>query len=126
MEIMKFLHQNVPVDLDGKTFPILCHGDQLSVERMVEAKMSMAFSEDEAVRLTGLVPRPQGFHKRCIVLQDSMNMFFRDSTVGDRGSLFHVKNKFAFRTGRKKISECINSVVYFFNFVTEGCVCMIV
>lgn len=126
LEIMKFLHQYVPVAPDGKTFPILCHGDQLSVERMVEAKLSMAFGEDEAARLTGLVPRPQGFHKRCIILQDSMNMLFRGSTVGDRGSLFHVKNKFAFRTVKKKISDCINSVVDFFNFVTEGSVCMIV
>lgn len=55
-----------------------------------------------------------------------MNMLFRGSTVGDRGSLFHVKNKFAFRTVKKKISDCINSDADFFNFVTEGCVCMIV
>lgn len=55
-----------------------------------------------------------------------MTMLFRGSTVGDRGSLFHVKNKFAFKTVKKKISDCINSVVDFFNFVTEGCVCMIV
>lgn len=55
-----------------------------------------------------------------------MNMLFRGSTVGDRGSLFHVKNKFAYQTVKKKISDCINSVVDFFNFVTEGCVCMIV
>lgn len=53
-------------------------------------------------------------------------MLFRGSTVGDRGSLFHVKNKFAFRTVKKKIYDCINSVVDFFNFVTEGSVCMIV
>lgn len=42
-----------------------------------------------------------------------MNMLFRGSTVGDRGSLFHVKNKFAFQTVKKKISDCINSVVEF-------------
>lgn len=43
-----------------------------------------------------------------------MNMLFRGSTVGDRGSLFHVKNKFAFKTVKKKISDCIISVVDFF------------
>lgn len=47
LEIMKFLHQYVSVAPDGKRFPILCHGDQLSVERMVEAKLSVAFSEDK-------------------------------------------------------------------------------
>lgn len=93
---------------------------------MVEAKLSMAFSEDETDQLTGLIPRPQGFHKRCIILQDSMNMLFSGSTVGDKGSLFHIKNRFGFRTVKKKISDCVNSVVDFFNFVTEGSVCMIV
>lgn len=93
---------------------------------MVEAKLSMAFSEDETDQLTGLIPRPQGFHKRCIILQDSMNMLFSGSTVGDKGSLFHIKNRFGFRTVKKKISDRVNSVVDFFNFVTEGSVCMIV
>lgn len=93
---------------------------------MVEAKLSMAFSEDETDQLTGLIPRPQGFHKRCIILQDSMNMLFSGSTVGDKGSLFHIKNRFGFRTVKKKISDCVNSVVDFFNFVTEGSACMIV
>lgn len=69
---------------------------------MVEAKLSMAFSEDETDPLTGLIPRPQGFHKRCIILQDSMNMLFSGSTVGDKGSLFHIKNRFGFRTVKKK------------------------
>lgn len=79
----------------------MCHGDQLSVERMVEAKLSMAFSEDPDDQLTGLIPRPQGFHKRCIILQDSMNLLFDGRSVGDKGSLCHIKNKFGFRTDDK-------------------------
>lgn len=62
------LDKYVPVSQEGRPYPILCHGDQLSVERMIDAKLSMAFSEDEADQLRGLIPRPQGFHKRCIVL----------------------------------------------------------
>lgn len=68
---------------------------------MVEAKLSMAFSEDPDDQLTGLIPRPQGFHKRCIILQDSMNLLFDGRSVGDKGSLCHIKNKFGFRTDDK-------------------------
>lgn len=68
LEILKYLHKYVPIGQNGHPYPILCHGDQLSVERMVEAKLSMAFSEDETDQLTGLIPRPQGFHKRWIIL----------------------------------------------------------
>ena len=103
---MKYLDKYVPVSQEGRPYPILCHGDQLSVERMIDAKLSMAFSEDEADQLRGLIPRPQGFHKRCIVLQDSMNRLFSESTVGDKGSLFHIKNKFGFRPVKKKIRLC--------------------
>nr|XP_022336247.1 uncharacterized protein LOC111132716 [Crassostrea virginica] len=103
LEIMKYLDKYVPVSQEGRPYPILCHGDQLSVERMIDAKLSMAFSEDEVDQLRGLIPRPQGFHKRCIVLQDSMNRLFSGSTVGDKGSLFHIKNKFGFRPVKKKI-----------------------
>lgn len=126
LEILKTLHQYVPQGHDGHPYPIVCHGDQLSVERMVEAKLSMAFSEDPDDQLTGLIPRPQGFHKRCIILQDSMNLLFDGRSVGDKGSLCHIKNKFGFRTVKKKISDCVNSVVDFFDFVTEASVCMIV
>lgn len=85
------------------------------MERMVDAKLSMAFSENEVDQLKGLIPRPQGFHKRCIVLQDSMNSLFSGNTVGDKGSLFHIKNKFGFRSVKKKTSDCINSCVDFFS-----------
>ena len=123
---MKYLDKYVQVSQEGRPYPILCHGDQLSKERMIDAKLFMAFSEDEADQLRGLIPRPQGFHKRCIVLQDSMNRLFSGSTVGDKGSLFHIKNKFGFRPVKKKISDCVNSVVDLFNFVTEASICLIV
>nr|XP_022295009.1 uncharacterized protein LOC111105128 [Crassostrea virginica] len=67
---MKYLHKYVPTGQNDDPYPILIHGDQLSVERMIEAKLSMAFSEDQADQLTGLVPRPQGFHKRYSLPED--------------------------------------------------------
>ncbi|XP_077862864.1 uncharacterized protein LOC144345056 [Saccoglossus kowalevskii] len=69
IEIMKILNQYVP-RINGKPFPLICHGDQLSVERMVGGRIAMAASEGVANRLVGLEPRPQEFHKRCILDQD--------------------------------------------------------
>lgn len=40
---MKYLHQNyVPVTPNGIPYKIICHGDQLSIERMVDGKLAMA------------------------------------------------------------------------------------
>lgn len=69
VEIMKVLSNYVPVDGDNNPHSILCNGDQLSVERMVEARQAMAGSRDPIHRLLGLEPSPQEFHKRCILLQ---------------------------------------------------------
>ena len=55
---MKYLDKYVQVSQEGRPYPILCHGDQLSMERMIDAKLSMAFSEDEADQLRGLIPSP--------------------------------------------------------------------
>lgn len=55
-----------------------------------------------------------------------MNMLFSGSIVGDKGFLFYIKNRFGFCKVKKKIFDCVNFVVDFFNFVIEGSVCMIV
>lgn len=69
---MKHLAKYVPVASNGKQQPIIVHGDQLSVERMIESKIAMSMSWDPCHRMNGLIPRPQGFHKRCIILQVSI------------------------------------------------------
>lgn len=50
-----------------------------------------------------------------------MNLLFDGRSVGDKGSLCHIKNKFGFRTVKKKY-QTVNSVVDFFDFVTEASV----
>ena len=70
--IMDHLHQFVPWHGDEKTGSphiIPCHGDQLSCERMWEAKRTRAFNENRQERLLGLEPTPQEFHHRGIILQ---------------------------------------------------------
>ena len=58
---MKHLNQYVPLDEDGRPCGIICHGYQLSHERMAEAGIAMAAAPSG--RLEDLIPRPQNFHK---------------------------------------------------------------
>ncbi|KAK3107416.1 hypothetical protein FSP39_014037, partial [Pinctada imbricata] len=126
IEILKYLHRYVPQYSDGKPYQTVCSGDQLSVERMIEAKLAMACSEEPSDRLDGLVPRPQGFHKRNIVLQDAMNMLYDGRSTGDLGSLIQIRNTFHFNNVKKKVADNINHAVDFWNFVTEAFICSIV
>lgn len=66
---MQHLMQYVPGDTDSRPIHVLCYGDQLSEERMVQAHWSMASSGTEKASLVALVPTPQEFHQRCISLQ---------------------------------------------------------
>lgn len=54
---------------------VICHGDGLSVERHILAQKARAGGLDERERLEGLIPNPQEFHKRAIVVQlDTCNI----------------------------------------------------
>ncbi|XP_052059697.1 uncharacterized protein LOC127700321 [Mytilus californianus] len=125
IEIMKFLKQYIPLDRNAMPITVVCNGDQLIVERMVTGRLAMAVSEEAEDQLVGLVPRPQGFHKRCILLQDCMNKFFDGKSAGSRGSLFQIRNRFKFKTVKKETSDCINDTQDFWTFVTEGLVCVL-
>ena len=64
-----YLKQYIPLDPNAMPILIVCNGDKLSGERMVTGRLAMAVSEEAEDQLVGLIPRPQGFHKRCILLQ---------------------------------------------------------
>ena len=72
IKIMEYLHKFVP-SVDKDVHPIPCFGDGLSVERMCDAKRARAGGETPIDRLEGLIPCPQEFHRRGLLLQDSMN-----------------------------------------------------
>ena len=69
---MDSLHKSVPV-VGGKPYPILCCGDGLSVERMVQCHEARLNGSSPAARLEGLVEAPQEFHKEMILLQVKWN-----------------------------------------------------
>lgn len=69
IRILQDLQQYVPRCPDGRLFPILCHGDELSIERHTDAKRARSGSETPEGRLDGLEQSPQEFHKRMLLLQ---------------------------------------------------------
>ena len=67
-DILRHLHQYIP--RHGDSLHITpCHGDGLSVERMCDAMRHNAGASLPAERLEGVVPVPQEFHKRMLLLQ---------------------------------------------------------
>ena len=73
VQILKKLNEYVPLPDgdDGEPYTILCHGDQLSCERMVDARFSMGGHQIPANRLKGLEPVAGEFHHRCLIMQVS-------------------------------------------------------
>ncbi|CAG2244498.1 unnamed protein product [Mytilus edulis] len=122
IEIMKYLKQYIPLDPNAMPIPIICNGDQLSVERMVTGRLAMAVSEAED-QLVGLIPRPQGFHKRCILLQDCMNKFLMEE-CWITWSLFQIRNRFKYKNVKRK-HQVHQRHTGFWTFVTEGLVCVL-
>ena len=68
---MKRLHEYVhlPDGPNGEPYVIPCHGDQLSCERMSDARVAMGTHELPVNRLKGLEPTIGEFHHRCLTLQ---------------------------------------------------------
>lgn len=42
IEIMKELHRHVPAKANCDPYQLICHGDQLSIERIIDAELAMA------------------------------------------------------------------------------------
>ena len=66
--ILRFLHKYIP-QYNGNLHVIATHGDGLSVERMHDAIRHNSGGETPVERLEGVLPVPQEFHKRMILLQ---------------------------------------------------------
>lgn len=71
VQILKRLKEYIPLPEgdEGEPYIIPCHGDQLSCERMVDARFAMGTHDIPANRLKGLEPVPGEFHHRCLTLQ---------------------------------------------------------
>ncbi|KAJ8311298.1 hypothetical protein KUTeg_011150, partial [Tegillarca granosa] len=125
ISIMNRLHMYIPRLGENHFFPVLCHGDGLSVERMRDAKAARAASATKERRLESLEPVPQEFHKRCIILQDLFDDMYSSSSGADRGTLFHIRNNFNHRNVTKSVGNCFNHAVDLLEFSTEGLVILL-
>lgn len=54
-----------------------------------------------------------------------MNEFVCGKTAAEKGTLFQIRNMFKYRNVKRKTSDCINSCVDLWNFVTEGYICLV-
>eukprot|EP00105_Crassostrea_gigas_P043801 XP_019927949.1 PREDICTED: uncharacterized protein LOC105340967 [Crassostrea gigas] len=70
--------------------------------------------------LQGLQPVAQEFHKRMLLMQDTMDIFFSGKSAQDKGTLFHLKNLFGHRGVKKQIGDSFNHASTFLKFVTYG------
>ena len=72
-DILRHLHKYIP--RFGEELHIVpCHGDGLSVERMCDSLRHNAGGLTPSDRLEGVVPVPQEFHKRMLLLQVNMSL----------------------------------------------------
>ena len=126
VQIMKKLQDYIPLPNgpDGEPYVVPCHGDQLSCERMVDARFAMGDHTLPRHTLKGLEPWPGEFHNRCLHLQDTMNELFTGSSAAQRGTLYHIKNKFGHRSVKKHVMENVPHVYDLLDFSTDSIVCM--
>ncbi|XP_038045920.1 uncharacterized protein LOC119720342 isoform X4 [Patiria miniata] len=120
VRIVESLHQFVPSYGDETLYPIVCFGDGLSVVKMIDAKCAKASGVSAADRLEGLVQCPQDFHRRQVLLQDTMDRFFEEDSTKETGTLFQIKEDFSHRFVKQKVAENFNDVENLLNFCTHA------
>ncbi|WAR25131.1 hypothetical protein MAR_010835 [Mya arenaria] len=119
IEILDTLHNYVPQHED-QVHTLITWGDALSCERHLDAQNARANATTAVGKLQGLEPGAQEFHKRMLLMQDTMDKLFDGKSARDKGTLFHLKNVFNQRSVSKHVSETFNYVAEFLKFVTEG------
>uniref|UniRef100_K1R5V6 Protein YNG1 n=1 Tax=Magallana gigas TaxID=29159 RepID=K1R5V6_MAGGI len=119
IRILERLHEYVPRQ-ENLLFPLICYGDGLSCERHNDAHMARANAGTPLEGLQGLQPVAQEFHKRMLLMQDTMDIFFSGKSAQDKGTLFHLKNLFGHRGVKKQIGDSFNHASTFLKFVTYG------
>lgn len=118
-KIMRVLQKYCPRKQSALT-RIACHGDGLSVERMLDSQKHNACAESPFDRLEGLLPVPQDFHRRLLLLQDTFNELFKNASIRSRGTLAQLKADFNRKNVSCSVKDCYNHAWEFVQFVTTS------
>ncbi|XP_038046081.1 uncharacterized protein LOC119720480 [Patiria miniata] len=117
--MLESLHRFVP-SYGEDLYPTACFGDGLSVAQMTDAKQTRVSGASAADRLEGLVQCPQDFHRRGVLLQDTMDRFFKEESATDRGTLFQLKQEFGHQSVKRNVMENFNHVEDLIQFCTRA------
>ena len=104
---------------------VAVHGDAGSVLGMMSAKRSRACCETPSDRLEGIWPVPGEFHRRILLNQDTMNIFFKDASRGTRGTLSNISTVFAMKGVKPKVSDAFNHDEDLIHLTAKGLVCLV-
>ncbi|XP_038045915.1 uncharacterized protein LOC119720342 isoform X2 [Patiria miniata] len=120
VRMLESLHQFVPSYGDETLYPIVCFGDLLSVVKMFDAKCAKASGASAAERLEGLVQCPQDFHRRGVLLQDTIDRFCKEESAKETGTLCQIKEDFIHRSVKQKVAENFSDAENLLNFCTHA------
>ena len=95
------------------------------MERMIAAKRLMSCEMSHIDRLKGIEPIPAEFHKRGILLQDTMNTFFHRKSAAERGTMYHCKQYFSMNSLQKEVMRNFSHVEDLLHLMTKGNVCLL-
>ncbi|XP_062602465.1 uncharacterized protein LOC134264190 [Saccostrea cucullata] len=119
IRILEKLQEYVPTH-GHRIFPLICYGDGLSCERHNDAHLARSNAGTPLAGLQGLQPVVQELHKRMLLTQDIMDIFFSGKSAADKGTLFYLKNVFGHRAVKKQVGDAFNHISTFLKFVTYG------
>ena len=66
------------------------------------------------------------FLRHVLYFQDTINKLFSIKSCNERGTLYHIKNKFGHKSAKTKVIENVSHIYQLLNFTTEGLVCLLV
>jgi hypothetical protein len=77
--------------VDGKDSPIPIHGDAATVLMLYKAMETRYASFTPSRRYDRMWPVPTEFHRRMLHMQDTLNLFHKAESSGERGTLANIR-----------------------------------
>ncbi|XP_053388276.1 uncharacterized protein LOC128551443, partial [Mercenaria mercenaria] len=93
IEILQKVHElTVPHTQDTVIQKVVFGGDVLTNERAFSAQEAMQNNKSPYASLCGIIHRPEGLHRQFNFLQVIYQLFYKENSSMDRGSLYHLRS----------------------------------